>query len=183
MRDGIVAEFDGPDGFERAYLRLQALGYTRLRLVDAIPGARRRDPPAGVGRAVDHAGRGADRRVSRVPRAVVVQRARLPASMSAAARSIRSRRTSRSRSSRACSPRRWRGFCRSSGYRGCLAFIIPIFEVDGFERASVDRFWIGVDASDPRFDERVGEVLEASGALRCRRIGGAIAPAKSEVQP
>ena len=46
-----------------------------------------------------------------------------------------------------------------------------LFEVNGFERASVDRFWIGVEADDPRFDDRVREELEAAGALRCERIG------------
>ena len=28
----------------------------------------------------------------------------------------------------------------------------PVFEVDGFERASVDRFWIGIDARDAHFE-------------------------------
>jgi hypothetical protein len=49
----------------------------------------------------------------------------------------------------------------------------PLFEVEGFDRASVDRFFIGVDQADPRFDERVREELTALGALRCERLGGA----------
>jgi hypothetical protein len=48
----------------------------------------------------------------------------------------------------------------------------PLFEVEGFERASVDRFWLGVDASDPRFDARVADELTALGALRCEREEG-----------
>lgn len=28
----------------------------------------------------------------------------------------------------------------------------PVFDVPGFERASIDRFWLGVDAADPVFD-------------------------------
>lgn len=28
----------------------------------------------------------------------------------------------------------------------------PVFEIDGFERASVDRFWVAVDARDRHFD-------------------------------
>jgi Protein of unknown function (DUF3341) len=28
----------------------------------------------------------------------------------------------------------------------------PIFEVEGFESASIDRFWLGIDVADPRFD-------------------------------
>jgi len=42
----------------------------------------------------------------------------------------------------------------------------PVFEVDGFESASVDRFWLGVDERDPRFDESVARELMALGALR-----------------
>src|SRR5262249_40404060 len=33
----------------------------------------------------------------------------------------------------------------------------PVFDVPGFERASIDRFWLGIDASDPRFDRDVVE--------------------------
>jgi Protein of unknown function (DUF3341) len=28
----------------------------------------------------------------------------------------------------------------------------PVFEVEGFESASIDRFWLGIDAADPHFD-------------------------------
>jgi hypothetical protein len=43
----------------------------------------------------------------------------------------------------------------------------PVFEIDGFERASVDRFWVGVDARDRRFDGRhVTELLEGLHPLR-----------------
>jgi len=47
----------------------------------------------------------------------------------------------------------------------------PVFEVEGFERASVDRFWLGVDEADPEFDERVTDELTRLGALRCARLG------------
>jgi hypothetical protein len=47
----------------------------------------------------------------------------------------------------------------------------PVFEVEGFERATVDRFWIGVDDRDPRFDEGVAGALLRLGALRCERVG------------
>lgn len=33
----------------------------------------------------------------------------------------------------------------------------PVFEVPGFERASIDRFWVGVDVRDPRFDRTAVE--------------------------
>ena len=48
----------------------------------------------------------------------------------------------------------------------------PVFDVDGFERASVDRFWLGVDDADPRFDPAVSDDLSRLGALRCARLGG-----------
>lgn len=47
----------------------------------------------------------------------------------------------------------------------------PLFEVDGFERASVDRFWLGVDDVDPAFDGRVDDELARLGAIRCTRLG------------
>jgi hypothetical protein len=47
----------------------------------------------------------------------------------------------------------------------------PVFEIDGFERATVDRFWIGVDEADPRFEEGVADTLLRMGALRCERLG------------
>ena len=42
----------------------------------------------------------------------------------------------------------------------------PLFAVDGFESASLDHFWIGVNADDPRFD------LEATEA-QLRKLGAA----------
>jgi hypothetical protein len=47
----------------------------------------------------------------------------------------------------------------------------PVFEVEGFERASVDRFWIGVDARDPLYSETVRHELMRLGALRCELLG------------
>ncbi len=43
----------------------------------------------------------------------------------------------------------------------------PVFEVEGFERASVDRFWLAVDVADPLYDrDRTDEALRALGPLR-----------------
>jgi hypothetical protein len=43
----------------------------------------------------------------------------------------------------------------------------PVFEVDGFERASIDRFWVAVGAGDPALDRaRVTAALNSAGALR-----------------
>lgn len=50
----------------------------------------------------------------------------------------------------------------------------PAFEIDGFERATIDRFWIAVDARDPAFDvPRDSAMLAAAGALRVVWEGGA----------
>jgi hypothetical protein len=43
----------------------------------------------------------------------------------------------------------------------------PVFEVEDFERASVDRFWLAVGEADPLFDrDRTGEALRALGPVR-----------------
>lgn len=47
----------------------------------------------------------------------------------------------------------------------------PLFEVEGFERATIDRFFLGVDAADPRFaPERLVDRLRALGALRIAHL-------------
>jgi hypothetical protein len=61
-----------------------------------------------------------------------------------------------------------------SAFAGFLSFFAltrlpalwhPVFEVPGFERASIDRFFLGVDARDPRFDlEATTRRLEELGA-------------------
>jgi Protein of unknown function (DUF3341) len=48
----------------------------------------------------------------------------------------------------------------------------PVFEVDGFERASVDRFWIAIDADDPQFGAaRSTRELEELSPLRVVPVG------------
>jgi hypothetical protein len=43
----------------------------------------------------------------------------------------------------------------------------PVFEIDGFERATIDRFWLAVDGRDPALDRfQATTALEAAGALR-----------------
>jgi hypothetical protein len=42
----------------------------------------------------------------------------------------------------------------------------PVFEVAGFERATIDRFWLAVGAGDTIDRERETAELEAAGALR-----------------
>jgi hypothetical protein len=46
----------------------------------------------------------------------------------------------------------------------------PIFDVPGFDRAVVDRFWLAVDASDPAFDpEQTWALLESTRPLSLHR--------------
>ncbi len=48
----------------------------------------------------------------------------------------------------------------------------PIFDVDGFERATVDRFFAVIDRVDPRFDSlRTAQDLAEVGALRTSPFG------------
>jgi hypothetical protein len=50
----------------------------------------------------------------------------------------------------------------------------PVFEVDGFERATIDRFWLAVGARDAALHRsRVTAALEAAGALRVVWLGDA----------
>jgi hypothetical protein len=50
----------------------------------------------------------------------------------------------------------------SAAVSGCIAFLVlcrlpelyaPVFDVDGFRRAGIDRFWVGVDDRDPQYNE------------------------------
>ncbi|HEX2571286.1 MAG TPA: DUF3341 domain-containing protein [Polyangia bacterium] len=48
----------------------------------------------------------------------------------------------------------------------------PVFQAEGFESASNDRFWLGIDARDPYYDAlRTSRELDALGALRVRHVG------------
>jgi hypothetical protein len=42
----------------------------------------------------------------------------------------------------------------------------PVFEVEGFERASVDRLWLALGAATRASDEELAQVLHDAGALR-----------------
>jgi len=49
----------------------------------------------------------------------------------------------------------------------------PMMEVDGFERVSIDRFWVVIDIRDPAFDPRVRDRLAELGAVAVRAMGAA----------
>ncbi|NUQ74946.1 MAG: DUF3341 domain-containing protein, partial [Polyangiaceae bacterium] len=58
------------------------------------------------------------------------------------------------------------------GLAGLPELWSPVFEVEGFERASLDRFWIGIDARDPALVRRFAERdLEDLGAAPITWIG------------
>jgi hypothetical protein len=47
----------------------------------------------------------------------------------------------------------------------------PVFEIEGFERATIDRFWIEVGGLQSRLDlENSQRILDAAGALRVVRL-------------
>lgn len=55
---------------------------------------------------------------------------------------------------------------------GALRLHHPLDEVPGFERASIDRFFLTVDTGEPGFDpEAATAALEQAGALRVLRVG------------
>jgi hypothetical protein len=49
---------------------------------------------------------------------------------------------------------------------GLPALWHPVFEIDGFERASIDRFWISVDTNDEKYSAETKSHLEATNPLR-----------------
>jgi hypothetical protein len=171
MREGLVAEFAGPEGLERAIERLRAIGCTRIESWTPYPvrGVVTRLPESpvpwimlGCGlagaalayllewwcNAFDYPINVGGRPLHSIPAYIPIafESGVLAASLA--------------------------GFVSLLVLSGLPRLHHPVFEIDGFERAAVDRFWIGVDASDPSFDDRVQGLLEGSGALRCQRVRG-----------
>lgn len=53
------------------------------------------------------------------------------------------------------------------GFSGIPRLHAPVFEVEGFSRASIDRFFLALDARDPAWDpDRATRILAEAGALR-----------------
>jgi hypothetical protein len=58
-------------------------------------------------------------------------------------------------------------FAAVLGLSGLPRLWRPAFEIEGFERASIDRFWVFVAYDDPRLERvRVRRLLAGLGALR-----------------
>lgn len=171
MDSGIVAEFETPEALERAYDALRRDGYERLDTWTPYPvkGIVKRGPESmvpwimlGAGlfgggfgfllqwwvnvRAfrIDVGGRPLDSAPAFIP--ITFESAVLAAAVTGFLTML------------------W--FCRLPRLHH------PVFEVYGFETASIDRFWLGVDDTDPHFDENVAEQLTRLGALRWARLGG-----------
>jgi hypothetical protein len=50
-----------------------------------------------------------------------------------------------------------------------------VFEVEGFDRAAIDRFWLAIAADDPALDRRrVTEALASTAALRTVWLAGPV---------
>ncbi len=47
----------------------------------------------------------------------------------------------------------------------------PVFEIEGFERASIDRFFLGINVTERKLDPKVFDELTDLGALRVRPVG------------
>jgi len=166
-----MAEFDSPDALARAYDHLRALGYERLSSFTPYPvrGVLRRLPEsrvpwlmlgagllgAGLGYLLEWWCNGYDYPIDVGGRPLHSVPAFIPIAFESGvlAASLT-------------------GFFAMLGFSGLPRLHHPVFEVDGFERASVDRFWIAIDDQDPSFDDGVSDELARMGALRCERIGG-----------
>ncbi len=69
----------------------------------------------------------------------------------------------------------------AGGFAAVLALVVatglprfwhPLFEIEGFERASVDRFFVTIDLADPRFvASHLETLLREAGALRVVPVG------------
>lgn len=49
----------------------------------------------------------------------------------------------------------------------------PIFQIEGFSRVSIDRFWILIDTSDAAFEPSIEDELVRAGAIEVRRTEAA----------
>lgn len=167
-----LAEFDDPEALRAALLTLRAKGYTRLDSYSPypVPGV---DPLLGLRR-------------SRLPVVVFVVGA-LGALASYAIQwyadawdyplNIGGR---PAHATTAFIPPTFEGLILSAALAAFIGVLVilrlprlwkPVFEIDGFERASIDRFWLAVDGRDHRAAADVTpRELEALRPLRVVRL-------------
>jgi hypothetical protein len=172
LRSGMLAEFESPEKLLRAYEALQRAGFTRLTSFTPYPvkGLVKKLPPSmvpwimlGAGLfgggfgyllqwwcnarayAINVGGRPLNSAPAFIP--ITFESSVLGASLA--------------------------GFFVLLAFCGLPRLYHPVFEVPGFERATVDRFWLGVDDADPRYTDLLGEELVTMGALRSVRLKGA----------
>lgn len=170
MHSGLAVEFDSSEAIVRAYERLREKGYVRLRAWTPYPvrALIERMPPSpiswwmmagallggGVGYLIqwwtnarsfpiDVGGRPLDSVPAFIP--ITFESAVLASSLT--------------------------GFFAMLAKSGLPRLYDATSEIPGFDRASVDRFWLAIDVSDPAFDHSVAVELLELGALRCEPFG------------
>jgi hypothetical protein len=169
MLSGVVAEFETADALQSAYEALRREGYTRLATWTPYPLKNVVTMPASIvpwimlGGGLFGAGAGyvlqwwVNVRAFRIDvggRPLHSMPAFIPITFESAVLAAA-----------------LAGFFAMLALSGLPRLHHPVFEVEGFERASVDRFWLGVDEADARFHERIGDELTRLGALRYTRLG------------
>lgn len=170
MRSGVLAEFDSPEALEHAFGALRRAGYTHLDTWTPYPvrGLVRAGPASAVPWIMLVAGL-----VGGGLGYLVQWWVNLRAyPLNVGGRPLHS--------APAFIPITFESAVLSSAVTGFVALLWlcglprlhhPLFAIDGFERASIDRFWLGVADRDPVFDPGVRVWLAALGALRCTTLG------------
>jgi hypothetical protein len=170
VRSGLMAEFDTPEALQGAYETLRRLGYTRLDTWTPYPvdGVLATQPASPVPWLMLAAALGGGALGYLLEWWINVRAFRIDVG----GRPLHS--------APAFIPIAFESAVLAAAVTGFFAMLWlsrlprlhhPVFEVEGFESASVDRFWLGVDDDDPRFDDGLSRELATMGALRCARVG------------
>jgi hypothetical protein len=172
LYEGLLAEFEAPDAMLETLRALRALGYRRLDAYSPfpVPGA---EDALGLGR-------------SRLPRAVFLGGALglvwsywLQWFLNAAVYPVNDGGRP-AHAPPAFIPATFETTILFAAFAAFFGVLLlsrlprlwhPVFEVEGFERAAIDRFFVGVDARDPSFDAAlVAKTLARSRPLRIVRL-------------
>jgi hypothetical protein len=169
MRSGVMAEFATPDALQSAYEALQRKGYTRIDTwtpypIQGLLATQPRSPVPVIMLAAALIGGGLGYLLQWWLNLHALR-------IDVGGRPLHS--------APAFIPIAFESAILASALAGFMAMLLlsrlprlhhPVFEIDGFERASADRFWLGVDEADPQFDARVSDDLARLGALRCTHL-------------